>query len=497
MGTKAPKSDSVTVEMTVAALQKGSPYPSDSEKNAPDHSAPGHHLPEKVNSIYNAIMREHPEYGKEKAMKIAWERSGEKHERAARLSKWQVVGLGELQQPGGVGATQEYNPVVDGVNPEGPTVDNASNSPEQEVAIETLVNMAVDMLNRGQSDEEIIAQLAHDGCGKIAPPEEILERAKAQPEQSPISDEIGQDPFDAPPASDGQTGQMESLSQQPPVLAASEEEREKCELCQGGPKGNLCEKCKGRIQDDVRKNSGKRVKIANSSLTGVELERWEDMWGQGTVKIALDDGGTVNVSPEVVQEFEGEAPRDPVTDIQSFIDNLPKVEPTRPHIEARIENLRLVRQAVRNTISKVGFSDQVKLDVIDANAQDEILALKESLGAIITESDVAYLSGQQTYRPHGLDIPGVEKNTILDPAFQSKIAEKAAIFVAELPSEMLSDPDGVAYAAARYAHAYNGNVPEFTRLAEEQRVMREEYEAEGEQDQSIDNEGPAEALFLG
>lgn len=59
-----------------SAVQKGSPYPENSKENAPDHSAEGHHLPDKVNQIYNAIMREHPEYGKEKAMKIAWERSG-------------------------------------------------------------------------------------------------------------------------------------------------------------------------------------------------------------------------------------------------------------------------------------------------------------------------------------------------------------------------------------------------------------------------------------
>jgi len=59
-----------------AGVQKGSPYPENSYENSPDHSAPGHNLPEKVNAIYNAVMRENPDYGKEKAMKIAWERSG-------------------------------------------------------------------------------------------------------------------------------------------------------------------------------------------------------------------------------------------------------------------------------------------------------------------------------------------------------------------------------------------------------------------------------------
>jgi len=66
-----PADETALISEKTGAMDKGSPYPSNSEKNAPDHSAPGHHLPKKVNDIYNAIMREHPEYGKEKAMRIA------------------------------------------------------------------------------------------------------------------------------------------------------------------------------------------------------------------------------------------------------------------------------------------------------------------------------------------------------------------------------------------------------------------------------------------
>lgn len=41
-----------------ASMQKGSPYPENSDKNAPDHSPPKQDWPKKVNSIYNACMRE-------------------------------------------------------------------------------------------------------------------------------------------------------------------------------------------------------------------------------------------------------------------------------------------------------------------------------------------------------------------------------------------------------------------------------------------------------
>ncbi len=54
---------------TYSGWQKGSPYPKNDDEV--DHSAPGHHLPDKVNEIYNAIKREHPEYSKEKAIRIA------------------------------------------------------------------------------------------------------------------------------------------------------------------------------------------------------------------------------------------------------------------------------------------------------------------------------------------------------------------------------------------------------------------------------------------
>lgn len=130
-------------------------------------------------------------------------------------SKFQVVALGELQQPGGVGATHDYNPVVDGPNPDANLLDNAGNSPEQEAANETWVNIAVDMLNRGEPDEVIIAKLAHDGCPH---PESFLARAKSQPQQQPVGDSIGQDPFETPPP-DQPTGEMQGLSQQPPTLA--------------------------------------------------------------------------------------------------------------------------------------------------------------------------------------------------------------------------------------------------------------------------------------
>jgi hypothetical protein len=366
-----------------------------------------------------------------------------------KTAKWQVISLGELQQPGGVGATQAYNPVVDGPNPDGPEIDNAGNSPEQEEAMETWVNAAIDMINRGESDQGIIARLSHDGCPF---PEDALKRAKQQPNQSPLQDQLGQDPFEAP-SPDQQdpmaSGQMQGLSQQPPVV------------------------------------TGSRVRIAGSTMTGTVQDLWHDTWGQGLVRIALDEGGSVNVAPTAVESVD-ETPRQPVSEIQQFIDSLPKVEPVRPNIEARLTNLELVRQAVRNTISKVGFSDQVKLETIDRDAQEEILALRDWLSSNLSVPIIT-----RPYRYNAFDVA----DTNPDAVFSGNVREAALLWATEGPWTAVDDD--LRYAAAHYATENNmtgEQLNTFIKVAEEvvdhRHVKAEEFDADPE------NDGSAEQLFV-
>lgn len=371
-------------------------------------------------------------------------------------SKWQVVALGELQQPGGVGATQDYNPVVDGPNPNGPDfTDNATNSPEQEVALETWVNTAIDLLNRGEDPQAIIAQLAHDGCPD---PQGVLERAQQQPDQAPVSDEIGQNAFEAPAPDDpSQNGQMESLSQQPPVMA-------------------------------------KRVRIAGTTMTGVELERWEGLWGEGQVKIALDGGGTMNVDPSAVEEFEGDAPKHPVSEIESFINSLPEVQPSRPYIEARIANLELARRAVRSTISKVSFSDQVKLTTIDSNAEAEISELKDFLGGFTEGYEFHYEASQPRFSFNAFEVATPEIQ-----AWGGRVKEAAQIWVAESPfykgSSSVSDFQQAALYYASNLGMTRDEAVEFLNEAHEAAKSLPERAAMPTAE-PVDNDGPAEALYL-
>lgn len=417
-------------------------------------------------------------------------------------SNWRVVSLGELQQPGGVGGTQPYNPIVDGPNPDAPpNIDNAQNSPEQEVGLQRWVNAALHLLNRGETPEVTIAHLAEEGCPN---PDEIVQRALQQPEEvSPVSDELGQDPFEVPPTEDPSTsGEMQGLSQQPPVMAATGKPGSYtvgCSSCGGEFKSDKktgfshCEDHKGmRDYDKDWGKASKRVRIAGTSMEGVEISRWEGLWGETTVKVALDGGGTLDVAPEAVQELTGASKPHPVTEIQTFIDSIPEVQPTRPSIEARLANLELVRRAVRANISKVGFHDQVKLEGFDSDAQNEQIALNAALKSAGQPGDDKYLAGLRGYE--------FNKFATATPQifpYSGNVKEAAIIWAVESPYTKGTNTDDFHFAAAHYATQIGlsgGQINEFLAAADDHRIVRtEEFTAEPE---TIDSEGPAEALLL-
>ncbi len=371
-------------------------------------------------------------------------------------SKWQVVALGELQQPGGVGATNEYNPVVDGPNPDGASMtDNSGNSPEQENAMQDWVNFAVNWLNQGAEPQAVLAKLADKRCPD---PEGALQMALQRPNQTAVDNSLGQDPFEAPsPADDpAGSGQMQGLSQQPPVTT-----------------------------------SGTRVRVIGSTMTGTITDEWTAQWDQGLVRIALDEGGSVNVAPTAVEQID-ETPRQPVSEIQQFINSLPKVEPTRPNIEARLTNLELVRRAVRSTISKVGFSDQRKLEAMDRAAEEESAVLKEWLASNLVGEVVS-----RPYRINALGLGAVDVSAI--PPFRGNPKEAGVIWASEGPwIDGFADEYDFRFAAVRFAETHNMTAAQFNTFmkAAEDHIDRHRIVRTEEFDAEPDNDGPAEALFV-
>lgn len=349
-----------------------------------------------------------------------------------KSSKWEVVALGEMQQPGGVGATQDYNPVVDGPNPDAGLLDNAGNSPEQEAALETWVNMAVDMLNRHEPPEAVIAQLAHDGCPN---PQDILQRAQQQPiDQQPVSDEIGQNPFETPIPQDGQTGQMQGLSQQPATMA------------------------KIRI-------AGKSWKVYASEM-----------------KYAGESASTV----------DGDA--HPVSEIEKFIANMPVVEPSRPYIEARTKNIETARRAIRGIISKATYPDQKRLAALDTKLENEQLGLKEAAVAfdpIVDPEREAYLPRVE-FRHNAF---GTADPTILP--YLGNVKEAALIWASESPYSQHSDLTDFQFSAMRQVEELGMSpvqASEFITTAQAALAQRKSPVAKTAA--VVDNDGPADQLFI-
>lgn len=345
-------------------------------------------------------------------------------EHTLKTSKWSIVSLQEA--PTGGGLDPSYNPVVDGPNPNGANFsDNAGNSPEQEIALQTWVNMALDALNRGESEDAVLAQLAHDGCPD---PKAVIERALKQPfdENTGIAPDT-QDPFEVPNAPEDE-GSMQSVSQQPPVVTGS-------------------------------------VRIKGTSHVGKEVERYEDMWGQGLVIVALEDGTRITVSPDQVENIADQVDS-PLNDIQSFIDSFPPVEPHRASIMARIANLEELSGMCSEVMKTASALEQFELDHLSSEVKSEVLELRQALRTIDPDESDIYLAGLPTYRHNAFELA----SSTTDRIYEGNIREAAVIWASESPYTSESFEDDVRFSALNYCSDKNMNtnqVNEFYKAAKE------------------------------
>lgn len=277
-------------------------------------------------------------------------------------AKWQVHALGEAQQPGGVGATQEHNPVVDGPNPNGPDfADNAGNSYEHEVALTRWVDAAVDMLNRGEDPHAVLAKLAHDGCPD---PEAVLARALEQPTDQPVTDEASAAPEAvAPPVEEGSTTVL--------------------------PQGVQASTSLGELAESGREAT-RRVKVAGR--TGIVTGEFEDLWGRKQVRIALDEGGALTVDPDNtrIDEIETEI-HDATSEIRNFIESFPPVgEQDRRQIAGLLKSVRQAKAALAKVATAESFELFQQAVALEAS-------LKEAANSVLSADDIEYLAERPAY----------------------------------------------------------------------------------------------------
>lgn len=323
--------------------------------------------------------------------------------------------------------------------------DVADQSREERLAYETWVNLAVEMLNRGESEQQILAQLAHDGCPD---PETVLLRAQQQPEEDqPTEEDLAG--VSEPPQQDIFTPEDEA-----PRMAKF-------------------------IPDPA---PSERVRVAG--LTGTVLSRYEDS-GQPMVHITMDHGDLI-----IVPESEVEAVSEPlvpqsVSEIQQFIDSFPEVNEFS--VNAHIANWRQVKTACEIKIADAqDDSERVSLEKIHQAATQKITELTDVERR--SAANDQYLDELPRYEVKmaaeasrftgGKDAGGdgwlVHEAAQAEANIDTKkaIVEGSAIIVSEMNRTVLEDKDLVHQIALTHLGRMVGNPDSATLNAYGERVER-------------------------
>jgi len=226
------------------------------------------------------------------------------------------------------------------LQPDGPNFsDNAGNSFEQEVALKFWVDTAVDMLNRGEAEQVILAKLGHDGCPD---PRAVLRRALEQP------------PVDDTPEPDPNPNPAPAHTDEP-------------------PESNTMPANQLQASVIVNGRSGKRI------------ASWTDAWGEELTKVAFDDGRTEDVPTDRVQEV-ADAVDHPVDEIRDFIAQFPEADPDSIRsLAATRERIREARSMCHDQIAR-GNYDAVPLEQRLASQEEQVMQRIEHLAAEADEA---------------------------------------------------------------------------------------------------------------
>lgn len=268
--------------------------------------------------------------------------------------------------------------------------DSGQNSFEQDVAVKTWVDHAVDMLNRDKGDDEVLASLAHDGCPD---PQAVLERAKAQPpvEQEPDMQDGGAMP-PTPPVYDehGDSGMAE------PVVSST------------------------RHISEIGRPLAQRVEVGGRP--GSALGRYTGLWGD-LVRVAFDDGSHADVPEEAVQAVADQVSH-PVDSIRDFISQFPAVDSdSASSVSAAYKAVREAR-AMARAAAAGGSDEAVALDQVLARDQE---ALMERLHVLAQDAADAHSATPAMGEVvHQASVGGYGRSFVEDAA-QAVVADAAAL----------------------------------------------------------------------
>lgn len=296
--------------------------------------------------------------------------------------------------------------------------DDANNSYEQMVALTTWVNVAVDMLNRGEPEAAILAKLSKDGCPD---PQSVLERAIKQPFEEPEVQMPEPAPAPAPEAP--------PMSQEPAQRAAAL---------------------------DAKRGSVVRI----GGTTGRMLGAYEE-FGIVIARIATDEGHVdVDVDPDDIEVVE-ETRRDPLAEIQKYIDDMPAPDTEhKASMLAYAENLKTARAFVVEHIDGAGSSME-RLAGIDEAIAKEQARVEQHIATMGSPDDDMYLASQNEYAAgtvvgsggDSLDFDAFEVDEETPSDWDRAVHEESEILVHEAAIDQLAADTFLTYAATKVASA--------------------------------------------
>lgn len=386
------------------------------------------------------------------------------------VSKWHILSYGEVQQPGGV-ATPPPDPEQDPNYL--PMDDVAPMSSDQEMSMQTLVNTAVEWLNKGMTDDQVLAYLIHD-FGPSIDAQTILQRAKEQPLNT--DGNLQDTPHQQPPMGDAMTNNS-------------------------GASG---------LGDSVSQPPAFNAKVKGTSVTGKIEAEWEDLYGQKFTRIRTATGThdvlTGDIESEPILEV------DPVNVINELINHIPPMEQTKASVHQRISHLKEVAKLCRKAMYSNPTNEQLqKIADIEASTQTAILNLTDEMRKYQPSLD-DYLASQRKfhYDGYGLEEMLTAETTahVNTSAYDRLMDEHPKLVVHDLSDAEKRDAVTVRRVASDYISQYTWELPlklrqsmndEFVEaaLAEARKFKPAPTEKTAAVEEPIENwDGPAASLFI-
>lgn len=364
-------------------------------------------------------------------------------------------------------------------------------SMEQRGAHQQEVNFAIDQINKattqagaGAVDDSFLDNLKNQIAnqflgGDVAEAQTIVDEAMRQ--------------------SNNQDGTLDKQAPQDPAQAAQPDP--------SMPQGV------GQGPEPVPVSNGAFAKTA-AGIVGEVTDQWSDMYGDEWVELTDDNGYRSGHLISEVTAVE-HAPADTRLDeIVAFLHNSEPQEFTAGAVKARITNLKLARQEIRELIAnnRVAEWQKAALDQVDTDTSVELLDLTNHLPQLMAEPvsmpDTTPMAAGGVWQPFSNGVDELEVEQVAPDydieQIEQAIPESAAIFA----EENVGATDLAGHAASYIDKFTNGHPPEVraqhrarfveavTKAAASRRSEPTPKTASTEEPLA-NHDGPAEALFVG